>query len=111
MLGLFVLIAFWLGGTVLVDWLGWPIPGSVVGLLGLWLVLVINRGVPQWLKPPANLLIRYLTLLFVPAGVGLINHWDRLMTSGLAMVAIIAVSTLLAAVAMVGIFKITQRGS
>lgn len=111
LLGLFVLIAFWLAGSALVDWLGWPIPGSVMGLLGLWLVLVINRGVPAWLKQPSSLLIRYLTLLFVPAGVGLINHWDRLMTHGLEMVLIIAASTLLATLAMVAIFKLARSRS
>lgn len=108
MLGIFVLILFWLGGTVLVDWLGWPIPGSVVGLLGLWCVLIINGGVPKWLKQPSNLLIRYLTLLFVPAGVGLILHWDRLMTHGLAMLTIITVSTLAAALLMVAVFKLAR---
>lgn len=111
LLGLFVLIAFWLAGSALVEWLGWPIPGSVVGLLGLWVALVLNRGVPDWLKQPSSLLIRYLTLLFVPAGVGLINHWDRLMTHGLEMVMIIAASTLLASVAMVVIFKLGRNRS
>lgn len=108
MLGLFVLITFWLLGTVLVGWLGWPIPGSVVGLLGLWCVLIINRSVPAWLKPPSSLLIRYLTLLFVPAGVGLILHWDRLMSHGLAMLVIITISTLAAALLMVLVFKLAR---
>jgi len=107
-LGIFVLLLFWFGGSVLVDWLQWPIPGSVVGLLGLWVVLVVHGGVPEWLKKPSSLLIRYLTLLFVPAGVGLIEHWDRLMTHGFSMLGIITISSLLSAVAMVLIFKATR---
>lgn len=103
--GIFVLITFWLAGSALVDWLGWPIPGSVVGLLGLWIALVLNGGVPKWLKQPSSLLIRYLTLLFVPAGVGLIEHWDRLMEFGVEMLIIIAVSSTITAVAMILIFK------
>jgi holin-like protein len=104
-LGIFVLLLFWLLGSALVAVLAWPIPGSVVGLLGLWLALVVNGGVPDWLKKPSSLLIRYLTLLFVPAGVGLIDHWDRLLSHGMAMLVIIAISSVLSAVIIVLIFK------
>ncbi|MDO7673899.1 MAG: CidA/LrgA family protein [Reinekea forsetii] len=100
-----MLLLFWLLGSALVAVLAWPIPGSVVGLLGLWLALVINGGVPDWLKKPSSLLIRYLTLLFVPAGVGLIDHWDRLLSHGMAMLVIIAISSVLSAVIIVLIFK------
>jgi holin-like protein len=110
-LGIFVLLLCWLLGSALVAVLGWPIPGSVVGLLGLWLALVINGGVPDWLKKPSGLLIRYLTLLFVPAGVGLIDHWDRLMSHGAAMLVIIAISSVLTAVVMVLIFKAGRASS
>ena len=109
MFGIFVLIAFWLAGTALVTWLQWPIPGNVVGLLLLWLVLVLNKGVPDWLKQPSDLLLRYLTLLFVPAGVGLIQHWSLLTHYGLQIVLIISTSSLLAALAMVAIFKLRGK--
>jgi len=107
-LGIFVLILYWFAGSALVAWAGWPIPGSVVGLLGLWLTLVIHGSVPDWLKQPSSLLLRYLTLLFVPAGVGLIEHWARLQENGLQILVIIAASSLLAALAMVAIFKLAR---
>ncbi len=108
MLGIFVLILYWFAGSALVAWAGWPIPGSVVGLLGLWLTLVIHGSVPHWLKQPSSLLLRYLTLLFVPAGVGLIEHWARLQENGLQILVIIAASSLLTALAMVAIFKLAR---
>jgi holin-like protein len=111
LVGIFVLIAFWLAGSALVEWLNWPIPGSVVGLLFLWVALVINRGVPDWLKQPSSLLIRYLTLLFVPAGVGLIQHWQRLKDFGLEMLIIITVSSFLAALGMIVVFKLSKAKS
>jgi holin-like protein len=107
--GLFVLILYWFLGTALVAWAGWPIPGSVVGLMGLWVTLVFYGQVPDWLKLPSNILIRYLTLLFVPAGVGLIEHLGRLQSLGVEMFAIIAASTLITVVAMVAIFKLTGK--
>ena len=66
---------------------------------------------PDWLKKPSSLLIRYLTLLFVPAGVGLIDHWDRLMSHGIAMLVIIAISSVLTAVVMVLIFRAGRASS
>ena len=109
MFGLFVLLLYWFLGSVLVSWAGWPIPGSVVGLMGLWITLAVYGKVPEWLKPPSSLLIRYLTLLFVPAGVGLVEHLDRLQALGFEMLVIITASTLLTAIAMSLIFKLVGK--
>lgn len=103
--GFFILLVYWLAGEALSRLIGWPIPGNVVGLVLLWVSLTLYRRVPDTLSKASSALLRYLTLLFVPAGVGLIEHWDRLMTSGLWMVLIIAVSTVLAALTMIAIFK------
>ncbi|MEP4545671.1 MAG: CidA/LrgA family protein [Saccharospirillum sp.] len=105
-LGFLVLLAYWLAGEAVSQWIGWPIPGNVVGLVLLWVTLTIIRKVPKPVAEASKMLIRYLTLLFVPAGVGLIEHWDRLMTNGHWMLLIIAASTALSALAMVGIFRL-----
>jgi holin-like protein len=109
--GLFVLLLYWFLGSALVAWAGWPVPGSVIGLIGLWVTLVIYGSVPNWLKLPSGLLIRYLTLLFVPAGVGLIEHLDLLHSKGIEIVVIIALSSLLTAFAMGFIFKLMGKKS
>lgn len=106
MVGFFVLCLFWLLGMAISEFFSLPIPGSVMGLMGLWLTLVIYGQVPPWLKQPSSLLLRYLTLLFVPAGVGLMLHWDRLMASGFAMLIIITLSTVAAATVMTAVFKL-----
>ena len=64
-------------GEALVRVLGIPVPGPVVGMAGLLAVLVVR---PAWLaalKPTDNLL-QHLSLLFVPAGVGVMLHLQRL---------------------------------
>ncbi len=33
---------------------------------------------PQWVNPGCNILIRYMALLFVPIGVGVMQYWDLL---------------------------------
>ena len=105
MFGLLILLVYWLFGEFLVSTFHWPIPGSVLGLLALWMTLVVIRRVPDSLKTTSATLLRYLTLLFVPAGVGLIEHWPLLMRSGLWILLIIAISTLSTATAMILIFK------
>ncbi len=106
MVGLFVLISYWALGTVFVTWLNLPVPGSVVGLIALWLSFAIYGGVPSWIKLPSNLLIRYLTLMFVPACAGLIEHLDRLQTSGVVLLSVIALSSAITIITVVTIFKL-----
>lgn len=108
--GFFILLAYWLAGETLSQLIGWPIPGNVVGLVLLWVSLSVYRKVPESLSLASSSLLRYLTLLFVPAGVGLIEHWDRLMSNGLWMLLVITASTLLAALTMIAIFKLTRAG-
>lgn len=106
--GLFILMVYWLAGELITAAIGWPVPGNVVGLVLLWLSLTIYRRVPEGLVDASRALIRYLTLLFVPAGVGLIQHWDRLMSNGLWMILIIAISTVLTALVMIGLLKLLK---
>lgn len=106
--GFLILLVYWLAGELITAAIGWPVPGNVVGLVLLWLSLTIYRRVPDGLVDASRSLIRYLTLLFVPAGVGLIQHWDRLMANGLWMILIIAISTVLTALVMIGLFKLLR---
>lgn len=54
------------------------IPGSILGMLILFFLLV-SRLVPvNWVKPGSLLLIRYMALLFVPISVGVMSYVDVL---------------------------------
>jgi len=74
---------------------GWSVPGPVVGLVLLWLVLLVR---PTWataLQPTAHGLLGHLSLLFVPAGVGVVQHVQRLGQEALAIGLALVVSTAL----------------
>ncbi|MDP3927297.1 MAG: CidA/LrgA family protein [Hydrogenophaga sp.] len=60
-------------GDALVARTGWPVPGSLVGLLLLLAALVLRRRVPQALDDVSAPLLRHLMLLLIPsvAAVGL----------------------------------------
>jgi putative effector of murein hydrolase LrgA (UPF0299 family) len=72
------------------------VPGPVVGMA---LFLCFFAAVPKAAKavePTAQGILAHLSLLFVPAGVGIVGHFDQLGTDGVAILVSLAVSTALA---------------
>jgi putative effector of murein hydrolase LrgA (UPF0299 family) len=72
-----------------------PVPGPVVGMLLLFLLLLARAPLPPSTGDTADGLLRHLSLLFVPAGVGVVQHLDRLGSDGLALVAVVVLATVI----------------
>lgn len=70
-----VLLLMQLVGTLLTQFAHIPLPGPVVGMLLLFAYLLWRRAVPKALAQTAHPILENLSLLFVPAGVGIIAHW------------------------------------
>ena len=94
--GLSLLLLFQLAGEALVLGLDWPVPGPVAGMALLFLVLLWRGGPGHGLADAASHLLRYLSLLFVPAGTGVVLHGALLASEWLPLSVSIIVSTLLA---------------
>jgi holin-like protein len=94
MLGaLTLLLVFQLVGEVVVQALGLPIPGPVVGMALLFAALVV-RGQPSTeLRQTAQGLLQHLSLLFVPAGTGVMLHFQRMADEWPALVVSLLLST------------------
>ena len=90
------LLGFQLLGTTAVMGMGLPIPGPVAGLLFMIGWLGLNAPKPKLLKETAQALIAHLSLLFVPAAVGIVQHLDRLASEGKILLTAVMVSTILA---------------
>ncbi|MGB8338993.1 MAG: CidA/LrgA family protein [Burkholderiales bacterium] len=82
-------------GEVLVHWLNLPIPGPVVGMLMLFVTLVIRKSVSPELRDTSQGLLQHLSLLFVPAGVGVMAHFTRISDEWLPLLAALILSTAL----------------
>ncbi|MBB3870781.1 holin-like protein [Brevundimonas mediterranea] len=84
---------------------GLPLPGSVIGLVLLlgWLALV-PRERPT-LKAVTAWLTAHLSIMFVPAAVGLIDEGEPLSRYGIGILAATAVSTLLTMVVTALVFR------
>ncbi len=51
-----------------------PIPGSMIGMLLLFLLLMTGIVKEKWISRGANMLLSHLTLLFIPATVGVMDY-------------------------------------
>ena len=72
---------------------GLPLPGPVIGMVLLFIVLTVKQGVPQDIGAVGDTLLSNLSLLFVPAGVGIMQHAARLEDEALPIGAALIVST------------------
>lgn len=69
-----VILACQLAGEAFVVATGLPVPGPVVGMVLLFAGLLVRGGLPAGLAQVADALLGNLSLLFVPAGVGVMLH-------------------------------------
>ncbi|WP_367165323.1 CidA/LrgA family protein [Kosakonia cowanii] len=70
------------------------IPGSIIGMLIMFVLLALQILPAKWVNPGCFLLIRYMALLFVPIGVGVMQYYDVLRAQFGPIVVSCAVSTL-----------------
>ncbi len=117
-----VLLACQLAGETMARSLALPMPGPVIGLVILLLLLfaVERRHLVEAatvdetpLGKLSNGLLAVLGVLFVPAGVGVIQNLDLLGQYGAALFATLLVSTVLTLVVtvwvFVGVSKLVER--
>jgi holin-like protein len=89
------LLVLQLVGEVIARGLQLPIPGPVIGMLLLFLLLAWRGGPTPALQSTSQGLLQHLSLLFVPAGTGIILHLHRIADEWLPLLLSLLVSTLL----------------
>ena len=107
-----------LAGEVIVRGLGLPMPGPVVGLLILLMLLLARDRFAMLARGPlqgdgvegaSRGLLAHLSLLFIPAGVGVVQKLDLLAEHGIAILAILAVSVIITLLVTVATFLVANR--
>jgi len=104
-----ILLLFQLVGEVIAHGFSLPVPGPVIGMLLLLIYLMVKPDAAQKLAPTANGLLRHLSILFVPAGVGVMLHGQRIADEWLPIVVSLVVSTVLGMVATALTIKWLQK--
>lgn len=107
---LVVLLGCQLAGEILARLTGVPVPGPVLGaaLLTAWLLW---RKIPAFLPPVAHGILRNLSLLFVPAAVGVVQYGPVLAEHGIALGLTLVISTVLALAVTALVFRFVLRWS
>jgi putative effector of murein hydrolase LrgA (UPF0299 family) len=105
-----------LAGELLARALNLPLPGPVLGMGLLFLILVARdrrggQAAPDSLARAADGLLGHLSLLFVPAAVGVMRYFDLLRANAVAVAAAVAISTILAMAATALTFRLLSRTS
>ena len=93
--GITTLLIFQLIGEVGVHTLSLPIPGPVLGMFLLFIFLLTRRALPESLDSASTNLLSHFSLLFIPAGVGVIVHFDTLSAEWLPIGTALLLSTFL----------------
>jgi putative effector of murein hydrolase LrgA (UPF0299 family) len=107
-----------LAGEVFVRGLGLPMPGPVIGLMLLLVLLlardrfaVLARGPLQGdgVESASRGLLANLSLLFIPAGVGVVQKLDLVAEHGIAFVGVLAISVMVTLLVTVATFLFASR--
>ena len=107
-----------LAGEAFVRGLELPMPGPVIGLMILLVLLlardrfaVLARGPLQGegVETASHGLLANLSLLFVPAGVGVVQKLDLIVDHGVAFLGVLVISVLMTLVVTVATFIVASR--
>ncbi|OSQ51611.1 CidA/LrgA family protein [Marivita geojedonensis] len=104
-----ILLTCQLIGEAVARTLALPIPGPVLGLALLIAALLVRPGLVETLRTTVGVILANLSLMFVPAGVGVIGNLDVLSGDWFALLCILVLSTILAMLAAVGTFIGVRR--
>jgi holin-like protein len=107
-----------LAGEAFVRGLGLPMPGPVIGLMLLLMLLLLRdrftilaRGPLQadGVESMSRGLLANLSLLFVPAGVGVVQKLDLIVDHGIAFLGVLVISVLITLLVTVATFLVASR--
>jgi putative effector of murein hydrolase LrgA (UPF0299 family) len=103
-------------GEAVTRGLGWLVPGPVLGMVFLLIFLGlrdrIRMKVPEFgktLDSTGKGLLAHLSLLFIPASVGVVQRLDVVAQYGLGLVVALVVSTFVTLVVTVVTFVVVSR--
>jgi holin-like protein len=84
-----------LAGEVIVRGLALPLPGPVIGMALLFFALLLRAPIAKEMDATADTLLKHLSLLFVPAGVGVVQNLSTLGHEGLGLILVVLLATVI----------------
>lgn len=106
--GVILWLIFWLGGQIsLVS--GLPIPGSIFGMVLLFLLLLCGVIKIEYIQETADFLIKHMMFFFITIAVGLINSAEIFYEYGVVLTVALVVSLILPLATVGLIVQISNR--
>lgn len=96
-------------GEVVVRALGLPFPGPVLGMGLVFAGLLVRGRSDPALDTVSDTILRHLSLLFVPAAVGVMQQAGLIAANWVAISAALVLSTLLTLLVTVYVFRAVAR--
>ena len=88
-----IILAVTCVGEIMKYFIPLPIPGSIYGLILMFVLLLTKVIKVEHVKETGEFLIEIMPLMFIPAGVGLITSWSQLQPFLVSLLVITVVST------------------
>ncbi len=94
MIGFFIILLFLVIGNVLSWLLGGIVPGSVIGMLLLFVALCLKWVKPHQIRQAVTILTGNMSFFFVPAMVGIMEQWGLIRVHLAGWLSVLLLSTL-----------------
>tara|TARA_B100002049_G_C15944510_1_gene317795 strand:+ start:181 stop:561 length:381 start_codon:yes stop_codon:yes gene_type:complete len=91
--GWVAILLCYLAGHILVDSFAFPLPAALTGLLILLALLLWRGRQPASVSAAASPLLSHMSVLFVPAVLGVGLYWEDIQANGVSLALAICVST------------------
>lgn len=90
-----VLYGIFLVGNGIQHYFNLFIPGSVIGMVLLFALLMTGVIKASWIEEGSRIIINHLALFFIPATVGVMNYFGLFAGKGFLLVIIVLLSTVM----------------
>lgn len=93
--GFLLILLFLAFGRLISAYLPIAFPGSIIGLILLFIALNTSLVKSAWIMTSGNFILKYMALLFIPIGVGLLNYFELILSNWLVILFSLLFTTLL----------------
>ncbi|RXI98632.1 CidA/LrgA family holin-like protein [Anaerobacillus alkaliphilus] len=90
-----VLYGFFLTGKWIQMVLGLMIPGSIIGMILFFIILLLGLFPTRWFENGSELMLSHMPFMFLPVTVGIVNYFSLFQGKGLLLVVVVLVSTMI----------------
>ncbi|MBU5668864.1 CidA/LrgA family protein [Peptoniphilus sp. MSJ-1] len=98
-------------GIITKQFINFPIPEAVYGMVYLFIAFALKIIEPDDVKKTSNGILHNLAILFVPAGVGIMNSYNEIRGKTLVLVIIVIVGTAITMAITGKVVELLQRRS